>query len=260
VKVLLLDVGNTRVKWGLGEDHEIHHTGHIGQDRIREQGLGVLTTRLPRKVDAVIAGNVAGQTLGTRLAGVIGAHTGCDLKFVTTTRSAGGVTNGYTRPRRLGVDRWLALIGAWRELGRACLVVDAGTAVTIDAMDGRGVHLGGQILPGTQLMAAALATNTAEIPPTPQGKAQKLEGLELFAKNTRTAVQSGSLAAVSGAVGRALRTLRAAERRAALVLTGGDAPRILAMLGESPLHRLHLVLHGLLELFELSASGAERRS
>ena len=259
MKVLLLDVGNTRVKWGLGEDREIHHTGHIGQDRIREQGLGVLTTRLPRKVDAVMAGNVAGQTFGTRLAGVIGAHTGCDLKFVTTTRAAAGVTNGYTQPRRLGVDRWLALIGAWRELGRACLVVDAGTAVTIDALDRKGVHLGGQILPGTQLMAASLATNTAEIPPTPQVKSAKFEGLELFAKNTRTAVQSGSLAAVSGAVERALRSLRAAERRAVLVLTGGDAPRILATLEESPLHRPHLVLNGLLELFE-TGSGPERRS
>lgn len=250
MKVLLLDVGNTRVKWGIGEDHEIHHTGHIAQERIREQGLGVLTTRLPRTVDAVIAGNVAGQTFGTRLAGVIGAHTGCDLKFVTTTRSAAGVTNGYTQPRRLGVDRWLALIGAWTEVKGACLVVDAGTAVTIDALDGQGAHLGGQILPGTQLMAVALASNTAEIPPTAQGKAEKFEGLEVFAKNTRAAVQSGSLAAVSGAVLRALQSLRAVERKAALVLTGGDAPRILAALRETPRHRPHLVLHGLLELFE----------
>ncbi len=250
MKVLLLDVGNTRVKWGIGEHGEIHHTGHIGQDRIRAQGIGVLTTRLPRSVDAVIASNVAGQTLGTRLAGVIGAHTGRDLQFVTTTRAVCGVTNGYTQPRRLGVDRWLALIGAWTELEAACLVVDAGTAVTIDALDGEGQHLGGQILPGTAAMAAALAGNTADIPPTPRGKGNAFTGLQLFAKNTRAAVQSGSLGAVTGAVERALRTLRSEGYAVELVLTGGDASRILTALDETPLHRPNLVLNGLLRVFE----------
>lgn len=250
MKVLLLDVGNTRLKWGVGEDGGIHRTGHIAQDKIREHGIGELTSRLPRKVDAVVASNVAGTTFATRLAGVVGAHTGHDVHYVRTTRSACGVTNGYAQPRRLGVDRWLALIGAWAELGKACLVVDAGTAVTIDALDDEGQHLGGQILPGTNLMSAALANNTAGIPPAPPAKAGAFEGMHLFAHNTRSAVQSGAHAAVTGAIARAMATLRAHKYDADLVLTGGDASRILDALGEAPLHRPNLVLAGLLQVFE----------
>ena len=81
MKSLLLDVGNTRLKWGIGENGEIHRTGHISQERIREQGLQVLTTKLPRRVDRIMASNVAGATLATRLSGVVGAHCGCNVHF-----------------------------------------------------------------------------------------------------------------------------------------------------------------------------------
>ena len=250
MSVLLLDVGNTRVKWGVGEGGEIHHTGYIAQAKIRADGIGVLTARLPRDVDAVVASNVAGQSFGTRLAGVLGAHTGHDVKYVQATRAACGVTNGYSQPRRLGVDRWLALIGAWTELHAACLVVDAGTAVTIDALDNEGVHLGGQILPGTQLMSAALTDNTAGIPATPPGKPDAFADMHSFAKNTRSAVQAGVQGAIAGAVERALATLEDNGYAAQVVLTGGDAARIGAVLAVTPVHRPHLVLAGLLQVHE----------
>jgi type III pantothenate kinase len=250
MRVLLLDIGNTRLKWGVGENSEIRQTGHLTQAALREQGMGALIRRLPRRIDAVIAGNVAGHTVATRLSGVIGVHTGQDIRFVKTTRSACGVTNGYTRPRRLGVDRWLALIGAWGELGRSCLVVDAGTAVTIDALDGDGQHLGGQILPGIRLMAGTLASSTADIPPTPTRRAAAGGNVETFGHTTRAAVQSGALGAVTGAVERALAVLRKEHRRAPLVLTGGDGPRIVGTLHGALLERPHLVLQGLLRVHE----------
>jgi len=250
VRALLLDVGNTRIKWGVGDETGIHRTGHITQATLKEKGLGVLTSRLPHDVDAVIASNVAGPTFATRLAGVIGAHCGRDVRFAASTRTACGITNGYRQPRRLGVDRWVALIGAWAELERACLVVDAGTAVTIDALDDDGQHLGGQILPGIALMASSLADDTAQIPPTKPVKTELLTGENLFAKNTRTAVQSGALGAVTGAVEIAIRTLRSSAYDAELVLTGGDASRILGALDAEPLHRPNLVLQGLWRLLE----------
>ena len=69
---LLLDVGNSRLKWGVLDDDTIRRTGHIAHDRIRERGLHELTSKLPRRVDAVFASNVAGTSFATRLSGVVG--------------------------------------------------------------------------------------------------------------------------------------------------------------------------------------------
>lgn len=257
MKALLLDVGNTRLKWGVGQDGKIAKTGNIPQQKIREQGVGVLTARLPRNVDAVMASNVAGPTIATRLAGLVGAHCNCDIHFAKSVRSAFGVTNSYAQPRRMGVDRWVAIVGAWAELHSACLIVDAGTAVTIDAVDRSGQHLGGQILPGVALMTRALATDTSDIPSVLPAKASSFEGLNMFAGNTRNAVQSGAINAVAGAIERANKTLRSNAYRPKLVLTGGDAARILPTLGGSPLHRPHLVLQGLLHMLDAEHSRSQ---
>ena len=217
---------------------------------MRDRGLGVLTTRLPTRVDAVMASNVAGATFATRLSGLVHAHCDRELRFAKSRAEGYGITNAYRTPRNMGVDRWVAMVGAWAELGRACLVVDAGTAVTLDAIDDKGVHLGGQILPGVNLMAAALANETSDIPPTKSAKPGRFEGLGIFANTTSSAVASGSENAVTGAVERAIRILRSSACDAGLVLTGGDASRILAALDEPALHRPNLVLAGLWRMLE----------
>ena len=250
MKALLLDAGNTRLKWGLAENGEVHRTGSITQEKIRAKGLAALTTRLPTRIDAALASNVAGPTFATRLAGVVGAHCGCELRFAQTERAAFGVSNSYKQPRRMGVDRWVAMIGAWAEMRSSCLVVDVGTAVTIDALDDNGCHLGGQILPGIVLMADALAQQTSDIPATKPAAAGSYDGVLMFANNTRGAVGSGALSAVTGAVERAIRTLRSNDCDATVVLTGGDASRILAALNGPSLHRPNLVLQGLMQILE----------
>jgi len=249
VKALLLDVGNTRLKWGVLEDGQIHRTGHIAMGRIREEGLGVLTSRLPHNVDAVQVSNVAGATFATRLSGVIGMHCGCDVHFAKSQRQACGVRSGYRHPRRLGVDRWVAMIGAWAELESACVVVDAGTAVTIDAIDDEGRHLGGQIFPGVRLMFQALNASTSDIPAV-AGRLPAARGLDMFGDTTSKAVQHGAWNAVTGAVDRAITTLRSNAYDPDVVLTGGDASRMLAALRTEPLHRPNLVLQGLARLLQ----------
>ncbi len=244
MKALLLDVGNTRLKWGVLEGGQIHKTGHISMRKVRDEGPGILTSRLPRNVDTVHVSNVAGATFATRLSGVIGAHCGCDVHFAKSGRQACGVRSGYRHPRRLGVDRWVAMIGAWAELESACVVVDAGTAVTIDAIDDDGQHLGGQILPGVRLMFEALAASTSDIPAV-GGKLAAASGLDMFGDTTSKAVQHGGWNAVAGAVDRAFTTLRSNAYEPVVVLTGGDASRMLTALGTEPLHRPHLVLQGL---------------
>ena len=128
MRALLLDVGNTRVKWGVLDRDRLRRTGHIAQQKINEKGLGIVTAKLPKNVDVVFASNVAGATFATRLSGVIGMHCGCDVHFAKSVRAACGVRNGYRQPRRLGVDRWVAMVGAFAEFRSPLCIVDAGTA------------------------------------------------------------------------------------------------------------------------------------
>jgi len=243
-RALLFDAGNTRLKWALAEDGHLRRTGSITHEKLAAGGYSALTTRLPREVDAVLVSNVAGASFATRLCGVIGIHCGCDVHFAHTARAAFGVTNSYRNPRRLGVDRWVAMIGAYDEFKSALCIVDAGTAVTVDALNRAGQHLGGQILPGITLMMHALSTDTSDIPAVRRAPAVAA-GLDGFATSTGSAVYNGALGAVCGAIDRAVRTLRAARYRPQVVLTGGDASRILARLESPAEHRPNLVLQGL---------------
>lgn len=257
MRALLLDVGNTRLKWGVADDGELSKTGNIAQERIRELGLAVLTTRLPRAVDTAIASNVAGASYATRLAGLIHAHCDRDLHFAKSARQAYGVTNSYAQPRRMGIDRWVAMVGARAEFNGACVVVDAGTAVTIDAIDAKGMHIGGQILPGLHLMAASLHRNTSDLPLVTGAKKAIYDGMSMFTQRTQDAIASGAVNAVVGAVERAMKTLRSNSFRPKLVLTGGDASRILAALDVPALHRPHLVLQGLLHMLHADHTGRQ---
>jgi type III pantothenate kinase len=255
LRALLFDAGNTRLKWGLLAQGRIGKTGSITHEKLQDAGFGTLTTNLPRDVDRVLVSNVAGQTFATRLSGVIGMHCSCDLHFARAEREAYGVTNSYRRPRRIGVDRWVAMIGARAEFRSALCVVDAGTAVTIDAMDRDGVHLGGMIVPGLSMMADALHLNTSEIPPSRKSAAASATQMNAFASTTEGAVQNGALTAVSGAVERAVRLMRTAGFRPKVVLTGGDASRILKLLDVNVLHRPNLVLQGLAFMVQSDKTG-----
>ncbi len=250
MKALLLDVGNSRLKWGVLDGGSISRTGHITQDAIRQQGLSALTSKLPRHVDTVFASNVAGTSYATRLSGVISMHCGCDVRFARTEQQACGVTSSYRQPRRLGVDRWVAMIGAWSECEAACVIVDAGTAVTIDVIDDHGQHLGGQILPGIAMMADALAVKSSDLPSVGQRVSKAASGLDMFASNTVRAVEQGIMNAVVGAVERAAWAVHDSGSYATIVLTGGDASRILKSLEDETLHRPHLVLQGLARILE----------
>jgi type III pantothenate kinase len=250
MSALLMDVGNSRLKWGVLVDGEIRRTGHISMERIRDVGLQVLTTKIPRRIDEVFVSNVAGTTFATRLSGIVGAHCGCDVHFARSERSGWGVTNAYTQPRRMGVDRWVAMVGAWNEVQTSCLVVDAGTAMTIDVIDDKGQHLGGQIIAGVATMAGALASSTSDIPQVKPALARQSADLGMFARNTAAAVREGAQNALAGAVDRAIQTLQSNGYAPVVVLTGGEASRILGALCETPLHRPHLVLQGLAHMLE----------
>jgi len=247
---LLFDIGNTSLKWGLHRDGRITRTGRINHQQLHDTGFAALTKVLPRQVHRVIASNVAGNAIASRLSAVTGLHCDAEIRFAHSQRSGFGVTCGYRQPRRLGVDRWVAMIGAHAEFRSALCVVDAGTAVTVDVLDKSGQHLGGQIIAGLNLMVRALDDETSGINAATSPVRVPGDGLQMFATNTGNAVSFGAFTAIVGAIEKAIRTLRSAGYRPKIVLTGGDGSRILARLDTKCIHRPNLVLQGLAHMIE----------
>jgi type III pantothenate kinase len=192
---------------------------------------------------------VAGASFATRLSGAIGLHCNNEIRFVHSEKQAYGIKSAYAQPRRLGVDRWVAMIAAFAEKKSAAVVVDAGTAVTIDVLDKKGQHLGGQIIPGIRLMTSSLYDETADLPQA--GKSRSIPaGIGMFAGNTSGAIVNGAVNAICGAIDRAVRILRSEGQRPRIVLTGGDASSILKQLDGNVLHRPNLVLQGLAHIID----------
>src|SRR5437867_8035955 len=171
--ILVIDSGNSRMKWGLYGPR-----GWLGRGVVSNAELATLALRdwqnLPRPSRAVGV-NVAGEAARVRVEGQL-ARWRLPVEWLTAGARAGGVTNRYQTPSQLGADRWASLVAARRRAvaaneaaPRPCIAVDAGTAVTIDALDAGGVFLGGLILPGPQLMLRALADNTAALRTAPGG-------------------------------------------------------------------------------------------
>lgn len=232
--MLLMDVGNSRCKWALVQNGGWTHQGVVGNTEwlALQQALAVLPP--PSRI---LASNVAGEAMAQRLRSVCSGWK-CSLDFVTATAMQCGVRNGYQQPERLGSDRWAALIAAWNQVQAACLVVNCGTATTVDALSSQGEFLGGLILPGVSLMQHSLATNAAQLM-AEQGTLQD------FPCNTADAIHSGMLRATLGAVRHQFDLLKGRCGAASCLLGGGAAGVVQPHL-DLPLERVdNLVLKGL---------------
>lgn len=235
---LLVDLGNTRVKWASCVG------GQIGPMAAEPHGgdvEGLLASRIWKqdRPGALLCASVAGPEFQEALAGAARSHWDLAAHFSTVGAVHGRLRNGYTRPAQMGVDRWLALVGAVGQCAGPFAVIDAGTAITVDVVDPEGAHLGGWIFPGSGLMYGSLRMGTARVSP-PQ-----LDSPPRWGQDTAGCVAAGIAAAVSGAV-RTLETLlNDSDLSGPLFLTGGDAATIGPLLtGECRLQP-DLVLRGL---------------
>ena len=232
--MLLLDVGNSRCKWALVQNGAWTHQGVVGNTEWIALQHAFAALPVP---DRVMVSNVAGEAMAQRLRAVC-AEWACPLEFVTASAQCCGVRNGYQQTERLGSDRWAALVAAWQRVHGACLVVNCGTATTVDALSAQGEFLGGLILPGVSLMQHSLATNTAQLI-AEQGTLQD------FPRNTADAIHSGMLRATLGAVRHQFGLLQAQHCEVHCLL-GGGAAEVVAEHLDLPLERLdNLVLQGL---------------
>jgi type III pantothenate kinase len=244
--IAVVDIGNSCLKWAisqatiLGDQHRICY---------HQQNLEVLLNQawqLTEKPDQIWIASVAKPQITEQVRIWLKTHWQLEPTLVQSTRSQGQVINSYQNPQQLGVDRWLALIGAYHQLQSVPIcVVDCGTAITIDVLAATGQHLGGLIVPGIDLMRRALATETfalARFQAVEPGDGRTI----LLGNDTHSGMTYGTLYAVVGLLEYVLSRLeQQAEKPLTLVLTGGNAPALLPLLQRPYHYSPALVLQGL---------------
>ena len=254
---LLVDIGNGRLKWagadaGGGLDGR---AGALGYDEVADTagapndlpGLAAQWAALERPASVWVSCVARPEV---KRAVVAYAHDAWSLQpvFIAAQKQQAGVVNGYSAPASLGADRWAALVAAAARFPRQPLiVVDAGTAVTVDLLDGDGVFRGGVIFPGVCAMRAALGEQTENINRDhAANRAEQTEQVNAIATDTHGAVAGGALLAVAGGVNLAVARQRAMlQTPCGVIATGGDAGRIAPLLEAEVRIEPQLVLHGL---------------
>lgn len=240
---LLLDVGNTRLKCGLW------------------QSGNVVPVLLPETEDPDLAGDLRslaaqldGAPSGVAMSCVRGVQAQDQIErwsqeqfaqqplSAESSRQSCGLSNSYANPSTMGVDRWMAMIGAKARAAGAFCVADLGTATTLDAVDESGQHLGGLIAPGASLMVQAITQRAPGVFSDSSAKAMP------WADNTQDAVYSGAAWGVADLViGFQQRLQSHLSTPVPLFLCGGAAGDLLKLTPEVAgiCHAPHLVLEGL---------------
>jgi type III pantothenate kinase len=241
MNLLLIDAGNTRIKWAIAAPGAALGAWTL-TDAVSHAGLdGAADTWRRAGVARAIVSNVAGAAVRERIAQAL--PTGIAVEWFASSAERAGLQNGYRNPGQLGCDRFAAAIGA-RALapGQDLIVATCGTATTVDAVTKDGRFIGGMILPGLALMAGSLARNTAQLPQVSPGEGPGgAAPPPLFGDNTDDAIVSGVLSAQAGAIERAC----AAHAATACIVSGGAAPYIAPVLKFSCLLVDNIVLVGL---------------
>jgi type III pantothenate kinase len=242
--ILTIDIGNSRIKWGLWQ------AGQLVESAAHEyviEDVGSLLNdnwRHFEKPDVVMLACVADNTVETIMQAWLHEHWRIQAQVFRATRQFGAMTHAYKKPEQHGADRWAAMIAARDMYSVPLCVISCGTAVTVDVIDATGKHLGGQIVPGPDLMLDALrqrlpALADIETPPGCNAGA-------VFASNTADAVTSGVHNMLAAGLDRAsenARNLVGVEMKT--LLTGGGATVMMALMKTSIELQPDLVLRGL---------------
>jgi type III pantothenate kinase len=229
---LLIDAGNTLIKWAVVSGDERLHSGVLPVDQAGElPGLFAGRFDKPGKdfhgIQQIWVSNVAGEEVARHIRNIrVGrqAELSGQLHFIVAQEMQCGVHNGYSNAGQLGSDRWAALIAAWHLVRGKCLVVNCGTATTIDSLSGQGEFLGGLIVPGVELMQRSLSVATDQLKSrlVKPGLAKAGQGDYVsLPRNTADALFSGAVQATCGAIERQYALL--GDDTAPVVLSGGAA-------------------------------------
>ena len=246
---LVIDVGNTRLKWALYE-HATFGARQIAYGAIVHEEIDDLAQETWSQF--VHAGNrptgmlgciVAGEAVKRRVEEQLIEAWQLPANWMLPVAQECGLTNGYDSPSRLGADRWAAMIGARQHYTNLPIVLAiVGTAVTVEAITPYGKFMGGMILPGFGLMLEALENGTAGLRVYPGDVLD-------FPKNTSDALMTGGADAIAGAVERMyMRLAKHCGAAPVLVITGGAAPKLIPSLQIANTLQEQLIFEGLLTI------------
>ena len=207
---LLIDIGNTRIKWQQRDDKDILLTDSILVEEFMDIDFSSI-----KSIDKIIVSNVNHSVVLDKLKEILSKFK-CPI-IEAKPISNEYLINDYEDYKTLGIDRWLTALGAWKLYQRPLLVINAGTAITIDLVEldkeSKAHFKGGMILPGVAISLAVL-NNSTNLIDTEIGKSQ------YPSLNTKDAVTTGIMTSIQGAVNLVCRKLPSSLP---ILLTGGDA-------------------------------------
>ncbi|MGB1262860.1 MAG: type III pantothenate kinase [Cognaticolwellia sp.] len=233
---LLVDVGNSQVKYMLQDSDALSEIVYLDyQAFLLQLSQGAFDV-----VQEVILANVHGSEIPDAVQAWATAQAIVFLQ-VHSEATAFGISSAYSEPERLGVDRWLAMVGAQQLYPQQnVLIIDAGTATTVDILDAQGQHLGGWIMPGVQTLFDSIVTRTQKISAQPNAIAALS-----FGDNSSMCVNHGSWAMTIGAVKEAILQVNTLLTLDKILLTGGNGKQIANFIGENCQLEPRLVFQGL---------------
>lgn len=220
--LLAIDAGNTRIKWGLFDDNgTLSDTGACLHDAVNAEVL-------PTAKQVIIASVANTQIIKALIARLKHQST---IIIAEPTASCNTLINDYADIAQLGIDRWAAAIAAWELTKRPCLIVNAGTAITVDAIktsEQQARYIGGWIAPGLHMMQQNLAQNTAQLEIFNGNQRFDTKNAMLgFGLDTQTSIKSGTMAAAVGMIQLGQTTLSSLEvNPVSIMISGGDGKLI----------------------------------
>lgn len=239
---MLLDVGNSAIKWATEKDGALEAGGrfyyrNLGLTRTAEQAW----RDFPAPAFLAVA-SVAGSGVESELSAWTARAWGVTPNYIRASKQAAGVTNGYVEPEVLGADRWAAMVAARHASDKPLCVIDCGTAITLDVVDAGGIHQGGLIAPGLEMMRRSLVNETAAIGPL-GGEAGA--AWALLSRSTADGVNNGAMRMAGALIDRVIEDAAGEyDGNVEAVITGGDAARLLPVLRCSARYDRDLVLKG----------------
>lgn len=238
---LLVDIGNSRVKWAILDKDGLSPSQSFQRSKTGIKAALNKAWKSLTDIKAVYVANVGGDKLGQQLSEWTEKHWDLTPKTILSEQKRFGVTNAYDEPGKLGIDRWLSLIAARQHARQAQCIIDCGTAMTIDIVTKTGQHQGGMILPGLSLMRSSLAANTDALTED-EGENE----FKTLAANTYSAIQAGTLYSVTATLERIISDLKLSFKdQIRFIITGGDAEHLLPLLPDDLHHYPDIVLKGL---------------
>jgi len=235
LSVIFFDLGNTRIKWWRGS--QVSSCTYDQLDHV----LAPLFADLGQGASAVFA-SVIKDARRERFLQLAGQYPAARVFECIVTEQAAGVRCGYRDVARLGVDRWLAVVAGWELCRKPLVVVDLGTAATLDFVDAGGGHLGGYIVPGLNLGIKALLAGTDNVI---VDQDQLRTASRAPGGNTAEAVSHGAVAGIAALIEVSLARHQAANPGALVLLAGGDAPLVAQLLQCHYLHQEDLLFMGM---------------